>query len=392
MGRSPELLSEDLHHVGQLIADPERPVSAALVFGACGSCHSPTSFYGDGHPSLTRPTGLTAEGTGCSFCHTLREVRQGRGATPTVLDPKAFSRADIFAMMSRAPFYVSAPETVRRYFFQGSRSAWERRIANYLIRWRPAVHSRDYHSPVLDDSRACLACHSLGIDSPDVPHMTYYAWEHSAFNTGDPKTTVSCQDCHMVRHMTGAPVNEMARMVPWGPERPAARSHLFLGGNVASALAFGDRELAQQEHELNASAASVTVSRVRSNADALDVTVSVRSELVGHSFPALETKLRYGWVELKAIDASGSVIASSPRPKDSEDFGCASPLIMSSVDDPKRDTQRLIGPRASREFTGHIALPGGALVDSVIAELHNSVDPSPLATTTRSLRSMTPPL
>jgi hypothetical protein len=222
--------------------------------------------------------------------------------------------------------------------------------------------------------------------------MTYYGWEHSAFSTGDPKTTVSCQDCHMVRRMTGEPVREQARMVPWGPVRQGARSHLFLGGNVQAALSLGDPGLAQKEHDLNASAATIGISQVQRNDDALDVTVAVRSERVGHYFPALETKLRYGWIEVKALDASGAVVARTSPPKDSEDFGAASALIMSSVDDPKRDTQRLVAPRTSREFTSHLALPTGARVQAVVAELYNRVDPAPIATTSRSLPAPDPPL
>jgi hypothetical protein len=392
MGRSPDLLEENLAHVGKLISDRERPISSALVFGACGSCHAPTSFYGGGKPSLLHPAGLTAEGTSCSFCHTLREVRHDRNMPSPALQAQALSSDDIFAIMSRVPFYVSAPETVRRYLFQGSSNPLARRIANYLIRWRPEVHSRDYHSPVLDDSRACLACHSLGIDSPDVPHMTYFGWEHSPFATGDQKTTVTCQDCHMVRHMTGDPVNESARMVPWGPVRPGARSHLFLGGNVKAGENLGDEGLARQQHDFNARAASVSVSRLQRVDDVLHVTVSVHSERIGHYFPALETQLRYGWVELRALDASGRSLASTPAPKDSQDYGCASPLIMASVDDPKPDNKRLVGPRASREFVGHITLPPGAVVDRVVAELHVSVDPSPIATATESVDGPRSPL
>jgi hypothetical protein len=387
LARSPALLGENLAHLGEIVADPEHPLSADLVFGACGSCHAPTAFYGDEKQSLLHPTGVAAEGTGCSFCHTLREVRENRAAPLSAIDQRALSRADIAALMARTPFYVSAPETVRRYLFQGSRSALARRVANWLIRWRPAVHARDYHSPVLDDSRACLPCHSLGIDSPDVPHMTYYGWEHSPFVTGDPKTTVDCQDCHMVQHMTGQPVvSETARMVPWGPPRKGARSHLFLGGNAVAATHLHDEDLARRQHELNLQAASVSVSRVERSADVLDVTVSVRTELVGHYFPALETQLRYGWVELKAIDATGNVVASTPKPRDSQDFGCASPLIMASVDDPKPDNQRLVRPRVARDFIGHIPLPAGATVDRIVADLHASVDPSPIATATWSLR------
>ena len=415
LSRASDLLGENLTHIGQILAtrDSDRPVSAALIFGACGSCHAPSSFYGDGNPSLLRPEGVVAEGTGCSFCHTLREVRQSTAA-PSPFDarpapagrsgpsvagasgsspsgsarpqPGELSRADIFATMARAPLFVSAPETVRRYLGQGSSSPLARQIANWLIRWRPQVHARDYHSPVLDDSRACLPCHSLGMDSPDVPHMTYYGWEHSSFNTGDPKTTVECQDCHMARHATGQQVNEWARMVPWGPSRPHARSHLFLGGNVAAARTLGDAELATQEHELNAGAASVAVARVAREGSAVTVTVTVRSEHIGHYFPALETNLRYGWVQLQALDAAGNELAHTPRPRDSEDYGCASPLIMASVTDPKPDNQRLIAAGASRELVGRLTVPAGATIDRIVAELHDVIDPQPLATATWSAR------
>jgi hypothetical protein len=53
---------------------------------------------------------------------------------------------------------------------------------------------------------------------------------------------------------------------------------------------------------------------------------------------------------------------------------------MASVDDPKPDNKRLITPHGSREFVAHIALPPGASVDKVLAELHVFVDPSPIAT------------
>ncbi len=414
MERARDLLGEDLHHIGQILTerDSDRPVSAALIFGACGSCHAPVSFYGNGKPSLPRPKGVTSEGTGCSFCHTLREVRVSntgpsfleapRGARPALpadpSDPTSpaampagprptpgeLSREDIFGVMSRAPLFVSAPETVRRYLGQGSKNRFAHAISNWLIRWRPQVHARDYHSPVLDDSRGCLPCHSLGMDSPDVPHMTYYGWEHSSYKTNDPKTTVECQDCHMVRRMTGEPVNEWASMVPWGPPRPHARSHLFLGGNVRMAETLGDPKLAVEEHELNAQAAKVAVSRVAREGDVVNVTVSVQTELIGHYFPALETKLRYGWVELQALDAAGKVLGHTPAPRDSDDFGCASPLIMASVVDPKPDNERLVAPRSAREFKGHIKVPAGAEIDRIVADLHVFVDPQPIATATWS--------
>ncbi len=218
--------------------------------------------------------------------------------------------------------------------------------------------------------------------------MTYFAWEKSPFYTGDAKTTVECQDCHMVQHMTGEPLNEWARAVPWGPPRPHARSHLFLGGNVLAARALGDAPLAREQHEFNTGVVSVAIARAARDADAVRVTVSVRSDKVGHHFPAMETKLRYGWVELRALDAAGNVVGRTLPPKDSDDYGSSSPLIMSSNDDIKPDTQRLLPARSSRDFDARVPVPAGVEVDRIVADLHEFVDPQPIATATRSLREM----
>jgi len=377
LGHAKDILSETLTHVGELRNDKSPPATAAVSFSACGSCHAPTTFYGDDKQSMLKPAGVVAEGVGCSFCHTLRAVYE----SPSKLDPRALASGDVLALMSRVPLYVSAPETVRRYLFQGSARPFARRVSNLLVRWRPEVHSRDYDAPVMDDSRACLACHSLGVESASVPHMTYYGWQASPFVTGDPKTTVECQDCHMTRRLTGAPTHDASRMVPWGPLR-ATRSHLLLGGNVHAAETLGDADLAQQEHALNAAALTLTITRAQQVGDDLEATVAVHSNLVGHFFPAFETQLRYGWIELRALDAAGNVVASTLPPRDSQDFGSSSPFIMASSDDPKPDNQRLVAPRAVREFSGRVKLPPGARVEKVTAALHEAVDPIPIADAT----------
>jgi hypothetical protein len=376
LAHSPQHLQESLTHVGRLIADRAQHLTPELLFGACDACHAPAAFYGDDPTSLLRPSGRVAEGVGCAFCHTLREVRdRGRTALPG----QALSSADVAELASRAPFFVSAPETVRRYLGQGSTSRLGRFVSYWLIRFRPEVHSRDYHAPLLDGSRACMACHSLGIDSLDVPHLTYVGWERSPFNTGDARGA-TCQDCHMVQRMTGRAVSERGRQVPWGPLRDGVRSHLLLGGNVTAARALEDDDLAAREHELNTQAVKLEATRVERSGDALAVTVSVATPLVGHHFPSLETQLRYGWVAVRALDAAGRTLAVTAPPRDSSDYGSPSPLIMGAIDDPKPDNRRLIAPGTSRELVAKLALPPGAAVARVVAELHDFVDPSPIAT------------
>ena len=189
----------------------------------------------------------------------------------------------------------------------------------------------------------------------------------------------------MTKHLTGAPAFDPGRMVPWGPVRPRTRSHLLLGGNVHSAAALGDEDLVRQEHALNAGALTVSITRAERVADGVDATVAVHSNLVGHHFPAFETQLRYGWIELQAVDAGGNVVAKTPPPRDSQDFGSASPFIMASSDDPKPDNQRLVAPKATREFTGRVPVPAGVAIEKLVAVLHVSVDPDPLAVASHAL-------
>src|SRR5208283_3492297 len=112
-------------------------------------------------------------------------------------------------------------------------------------------------------------------DAPQVPHMTYFAWEKSPFATGNRATAVDCEDCHMARRPTGQQVNEWAPMVPWGPSRPRARSHLLLGGNVLAGQSLGDPRLAEAEHELNMGVMSVAVPRAERIGDVMRVTITV---------------------------------------------------------------------------------------------------------------------
>ena len=82
---------------------------------------------------------------------------------------------DLPTFLPGIPQFVSAPETVRRYIGQGSKSALGREIADLLIRWRPSVHSADYHAPVLDRSESCMPCHSMGMldAAPEVPRKVF---------------------------------------------------------------------------------------------------------------------------------------------------------------------------------------------------------------------------
>jgi len=356
------------------------------AFNACEMCHAPTSFYGDDRGSALDGTGTAAEGVTCSFCHTLRavEVGQDRGQ-PIPKELATPARSTEFLPL--LPKYVSAPESVRRYFGQGSSNRALRLLANALIRWRPDVHRQDYHAPVLDQSLGCMPCHSLGgLDmSPDVPQKTYRSWETSRYATTDPATTVTCQDCHMARKLTGARTQEAGSLVPWGPVRARNGSHLFLGGNRTVATLLDDPALSAAEHELNLRIGRVVLMGTRRDGARLDVDVRVESLLVGHDLPSMGAQNRWLWVEIIARDASGRAIGTSRPPKGGDDVGGESPVMFHCIEHPSPACDTALQADVPRLFTAHVTVDPGADVVTVQAVLHVSVDDDPIAEDTRRL-------
>ena len=376
--RFDKALGFDLHSVGRIIDGDRSMKNSDQAIFSCEACHAPAGFYGQSAGDLRQAKGVITEGINCAFCHTLRGVRVNE-VKEARTEIRLQGTADYYKFLPQMPAYVSAPETVRRYLGQGSRNPVLRAIGNYLIRWRPTVHSHDYHSPVLDSSAGCLACHSSGglDEGPDIPHKTYISWKQSHFNTGDRETTVTCQDCHMAREMTGKPVREWARMVPWGPLRQPGRSHLLLGGNVNAARMLGDEDYARMEHEFSTRAAKIRLVDVKVEARRLLVTGEVEALLVGHYLPAMETHNRYLYVQARIYGADGKELASSAPPKNVEDFEAPSALLSRCTGEPKPECDTLLRPGSSRRYTARLDLPEGvntAQVSTIAVELRLSID------------------
>ena len=379
-----ESVGFDLASVGKIIGGAKPEHFDQAIF-SCEMCHAPTSYYGDDKVNPLVAKNVSHEGITCSFCHTVRQVVTKNSQKLVATDLHLNGTIDLPAFLPDIPQFVSAPETVRRYFGQGSKNQWARLVADWLIRWRPSVHSHDYHAPVLDRSEACMPCHSMGtLDAgPEIPRKVFISWRESPYHTDNPATTVSCMDCHMSHKMTGKPVHELVRQVPWGPLRPGGVSHQMIGGNVTGAQDLGEKDIAKLQHEMNKKAVKIAIRDVAAQADGLDVTVAVSNEMVGHYFPAMETHNRYAWVEIRAIDAAGQVLVATAKPKSEEDFDGESPLIFRCTQQPKPECDTLIRPKATREYKAHVKVPAGARAVNIEALLHFSLDPQPLATATR---------
>ena len=359
---------------------------ASAAFNSCEMCHAPTSFYSDDRSDPLHATGTAAEGVTCSFCHTLRAVEPGEGrGRPLPRELGNPSRSIEFLPL--LPKYVSAPETVRRYFGQGSTNRALHWLSNALIRWRPDVHRHDYRSPVLASAIACMPCHSLGaLDMlPELPQKTYRSWELSRYATNNPATNVTCQDCHMARRMTGRPLHESGPVVPWGPVRERSRSHLFLGGNSTVADLLHDQDFERLEHRLNTQMANVTLDAARLSGARLEVDVRVETRLVGHDLPSMGAQNRWLWVQVFAFDATGREVGASHPPTGNEDTSGESPLMFRCVNHPSPTCDTALRPDIGRVFTARLSTEPGAVPSSVRAVLHLSVDSESIAEVSRRL-------
>lgn len=331
-------------------ANNERSLADIERFGAdldplggdepCVACHAPLSFYGDDELPVLETDTVAAEGVTCAFCHTLRDVRppltvspaleivtaaaaegrRVRGTDRQVVEAVAGPGAeDMHEIIS---VYTSAPESVSHYFGQADPSPLRRQLGNWMIRWRPDVHARDYRPSFLDTSEACRGCHGMVTGGDQLPNRTYDTWHAGPFNT--PENARECQDCHMVEVLDETGAMPHGRVVNWGPNQPR-RSHYFLGGNVHAAEETGDAYFVELERAFAQAGSTLEIAEVAARADGmpgLDVTIRVATPLNGHLYPAMESHLRLPCVSLTGLTAAGErlPLATCDDPHDAVGF------------------------------------------------------------------------
>ncbi len=232
-----------------------------------------------------------------------------------------------------------------------------------------------------------MPCHSVGDfdELPDASHKTYYGWEHGHYATSDPETDVLCHDCHMATTITGKRRHESGPFVPWGPAREGHASHLMLGGNTAVADGMSDPEMTWREHELNQRVMNSAIVASRQVGSSLEVDVRVESNLVGHYLPSVATQSRYFWIEVSALDGSGSVLSTTPQPHKGDEQGGDTPIVFRCVNPAREGCDSILSPHVPRVLTAKLTLPPGARPVSLIATLHLSLDHEPLSVVTAPL-------
>jgi tetratricopeptide (TPR) repeat protein len=265
----------------------------------CESCHNPVALFSGAltpDSNIARP--FDDEGVSCSVCHSIEATTTEGIGSYLIAPPAMLVRADGVRVRDAADSEIRADLT---------------------------SHYRAVMRPLLKTPEFCAACHKAAV-LPELNNRkwlrsfaVYDEWQQSAFSTEtvqplSRRDRRSCQDCHMPKSSGGT------------------ASHRWPGGNTAlPAFYNAPAQLKATSDLLQSSVLTVDIFALRSDStDPCDVVapldageallpagrkmtvdVVVANRGVGHSFPAELRDIFEAWLEFKATDAAGRVIAHS---------------------------------------------------------------------------------
>ncbi len=262
-----------------------------LEMKACVKCHTPLGFrsYSISSPAddYDKLAELPAQGIFCNWCHNISEVKHLGDAGYEV---EAGGGEDDPSTMLGPRKDADSPYHPTKY---------------------SELHTK---------SDFCGLCHNVSHAANKLPiEQTYNEWKNSPYNTGDPLTTVNCQDCHM-RQRPGIPStgktarpDNPGKASDDGPERPHIWTHYFVGANAVVTKLLGSDLHAQMAVERLQNAADlelITEPIYRTN-ELSRVQVKVTNSGAGHYLPTGLTEVRQMWLDIKITDAAGREILRS---------------------------------------------------------------------------------
>lgn len=157
-------------------------------------------------------------------------------------------------------------------------------------------------SDLLSSSLVCGSCHNVVNPNGALIENTFSEWYAGPFNSGNPETDKSCQDCHM-------PVFE-GEIVP--ETEKTIHRHRFVGVDVALIDDFPDKEEQfQLVDALLKSVAELKVQRVEDKDGKLALRVDVTNANNGHALPSGSTADRQVWVHLQVHTNEGDLVFES---------------------------------------------------------------------------------
>jgi len=262
-----------------------------LEMKACVKCHTPLGFrsYAISSPAddYDELAELPAQGIFCNWCHNISEVKHlgdagyeveaggGEDDPSTMLGP--FKDSD-------SPFHPTK------------------------------------YSELHTKSEFCALCHNVSHAANKLPiEQTYNEWKNGPYNTGNPLTTVHCQDCHM-RQRPGIPsTGKTARpdnpgeACDGGPVREHIWTHYFVGGNAVVTKLLGSdlhSKMAVERLQHAADLEIIPSESYRKN-ELSRIRVKVINSGAGHYLPTGLTEVREMWLDVRITDAGGKELLRS---------------------------------------------------------------------------------
>ncbi|HVO72039.1 MAG TPA: hypothetical protein VMT24_18445 [Aggregatilineaceae bacterium] len=280
------------HGPGFLLDNPARA-------GNCATCHTPLASktsnqqncaWSGCHTSLTveRATGVigrpalpvnlhgeAAEGISCDFCHKIGDV---------ILDPKTnLPYPDMPGILSLKMY---RPADGQQVFF------------GTLV----DVNRRDTYLPLETKSQFCAGCHygvfggvvGMGdVKGGTTIYNSYGEWLASRYS--DPKTGLTCQQCHMLV--------SSAKWFVFPDRGGLVRDYVQLHDHTMPGI--GDTDLLQHAVTMNSTA--------QRSGDQVQVKVSITNDQTGHDVPT-DDPSRSVILVVEALDANGKPPALSQGP------------------------------------------------------------------------------
>ncbi len=262
-----------------------------LEMKACVKCHTPLGFRsysisspGDDYDKLAE---VPAQGIFCNWCHNISDLKHigdagyevspggGEDSPSTMLGPRKDADSD----------------------------------------FHPTKYS-ELHTR----SEFCGLCHNVSHAENGLPiEATYNEWKGSPYNTGNPETSVHCQDCHM-RQRPGIPStgktsrpDNPGRAADSGPDREHIWTHYFVGGNSVVTKLLGGEVNSKMAVERLKNAADMEIIKESSYSrnELSSFRVKVFNSGAGHFLPTGITEVRQMWLDVSITDSEGETVFRS---------------------------------------------------------------------------------
>jgi mono/diheme cytochrome c family protein len=262
-----------------------------LEMKACVKCHTPLGFrsYLISSPAddYDKLADLPAQGIFCNWCHNINEVKH-LGDAGYDVEPGG-GEDDPSTMLG--PFKDSSSP------------------------FHPTKYS-ELHTK----SEFCGLCHNVSHVANKLPiEQTYSEWENSPYNTGNPETTINCQDCHM-RQRPGIPAtgktdrpDNPGKACDDCPDREHIWTHYFVGANAITTKLLGSDMHAQMAIERLKNAADLELIKndLYDKNSLANIQVKVINSGAGHYLPTGITEVRQMWLDVSITDAAGKTLLRS---------------------------------------------------------------------------------